>query len=266
MEATKREQTATFLLRRLNFDTLALKFFVLSSAVGVWQLLVYLKIYRFGYLPSFPQVIAAAADYIPSARFLSDAWSSTYRVLVAWLIAIAIGVPLGLLIGWKVTARQFLFPAIELLRPIPPIAWIPAAIVFFSEVEASVIYICFIGAFFPIVLNTVTGVREIDETFFRAARCCGASELTIFRHIVLRGAMPYIVIGAAVGMGICWMAVVSAEMVAGERGLGYMIWEAYSLAQYPLIIVGMFVIGAIGALMSSLIRALERWLVPWHRK
>jgi NitT/TauT family transport system permease protein len=116
------------------------------------------------------------------------------------------------------------------------------------------------------VLNTVTGVRQIDDTFFRAARCCGASEPTIFRHIVLRGAMPYIVIGAAVGMGICWMAVVSAEMIAGERGLGYMIWEAYSLAQYPLIIVGMFVIGAIGALMSSFIRALERWLVPWHRK
>jgi ABC-type nitrate/sulfonate/bicarbonate transport system permease component len=130
MELTKRE-TAPTLLGRISFDALALKFFVLSTAVAVWQLLVYLKIYRFGYLPSFPQVMAAAADYIPSARFLSDAWSSTYRVLVAWLIAIAIGVPLGLLIGWKVTARQFLFPAIELLRPIPPIAWIPAAIVFF---------------------------------------------------------------------------------------------------------------------------------------
>lgn len=237
----------------------------LTLAVGIWQSLVYFEIYRFGYIPSVPQVVAAAADYIPTYRFLNDAWSSTYRVLTAWLLALALGVPLGLMIGWKKTIRELVFPAIELLRPIPPIAWIPAAIVFFAHVEASVIFICFIGAFFPIVLNTVTGARQIDETYIRAARCCGASERLIFRHIVLRGAMPYIVIGAAVGMGVCWMAVVAAEMIAGERGLGYMIWEAYSLAQYPLIVVGMFVIGMLGATMSGLIRGLGRKLAPWQK-
>lgn len=246
-------------------NPLFLKVLVLTGAAVIWQVLVYFKIYRFGYLPTVPQVIAAAIDYLPSARFWSDVWSSTYRVLSAWFLALAAGVPLGLLIGWRTSARNFLFPAIELLRPIPPIAWIPAAIVFFPHVEASVIFICFIGAFFPIVLNTFTGASQLDETYFRAARCCGASELTIFRHVVLRGAMPCIVIGAAVGMGICWMAVVSAEMIAGERGLGYMIWEAYSLAQYPLIIVGMFVIGALGAGMSWLIRGFEQWLVPWQK-
>jgi len=237
----------------------------LSIAVGIWQGVVYFEVYRFGYVPSVPQVVAAAVDYIPSSRFLHDAWFSTYRVLTAWLLALALGVPLGLMIGWKLTVRDVVFPSIELLRPIPPIAWIPAAIVFFPHVEASVIFICFIGAFFPIVLNTATGARQIEETYFRAARCCGASERLIFRQVVLRGAMPYIVIGAAVGMGVCWMAVVAAEMIAGERGLGYMIWEAYSLAQYPLIIVGMFVIGALGAAMSTLIRGLGRSLVPWQR-
>jgi NitT/TauT family transport system permease protein len=241
------------------------KIFILSFAIAIWEALVYFKVYRFGYLPSVPAVVAASAEYIPSSRFLSDMWSSSYRVVTAWLLALALGVPLGLLIGWKKSVRDILFPAIELLRPIPPIAWIPAAIIFFSQVEASVIFICFIGAFFPIVLNTITGANQIDETYFRAARCCGASEPVIFRHVVLRGAMPYIVIGAAVGMGVCWMAVVSAEMIAGERGLGYMIWEAYSLAQYPLIIVGMFVIGALGAAMSWFIRVLEKWLVPWRK-
>jgi NitT/TauT family transport system permease protein len=244
---------------------LALKILVLLSAVLLWQTLVYFKVYRFGYLPSVTAVLAAASEYIPSTRFLSDMLWSTYRVAVAWLLALAIGVPLGLMIGWRRAWRELVFPAVELLRPIPPIAWIPASIIFFPQVEASVIFICFIGAFFPIVLNTVTGVFQLDETYFRAARCCGAREYAVFRHVVLRGAMPYIVIGAAVGMGVCWMAVVAAEMIAGERGLGYMIWEAYSLAEYPLIIVGMVVIGAIGATMSWLIRVLEKWLVAWHR-
>jgi NitT/TauT family transport system permease protein len=247
-------------LRNLSLQALSI-----ALAVAAWQALVYFEVYRFGYIPSVPQVAAAAIEYIPSARCASDIWSSTYRVLVAWLLALAIGVPLGLLIGWRIGVRDTVFPAIELLRPVPPIAWIPAAIAFFPYVEASVIFICFIGAFFPIVLNTVTGARQIDETYFRAARCCGAGERLIFRHVVLRGAMPYIVIGAAVGMGICWMAVVAAEMVAGEHGLGYMIWEAYSLAQYARIIVGMVLIGALGAGMSRLIRDLGRALVPWQK-
>jgi NitT/TauT family transport system permease protein len=249
----------------LLFSPLTFKFVVLFSVALVWQTLVHFKIYRFGYLPSLTEVLRSASEYIPSNRFLSDVWWSTYRVATAWLLALAIGVPLGLMIGWRSAWREVLYPGIELLRPIPPIAWIPASIIFFPHVEASVIFICFIGAFFPILLNTVTGVFQIDETYFRAARCCGAKEYAVFRHVVLRGAMPYIVIGAAVGMGVCWMAVVSAEMIAGERGLGYMIWEAYSLAQYPLIIVGMFVIGMLGATMSWFIRVVEKWLVSWHK-
>jgi NitT/TauT family transport system permease protein len=249
----------------LLYSPLTIKFAVLCFAALLWQILVHFKIYRFGYLPSLTEVLRSGAEYIPSSRFLSDVWWSSYRVATAWLLALAIGVPLGLMIGWRLTWREILYPAIELLRPIPPIAWIPASIIFFPQVEASVIFICFVGAFFPILLNTVTGVLQIDETYFRAARCCGASEYAVFRHVVLRGAMPYIVIGAAVGMGVCWMAVVSAEMIAGERGLGYMIWEAYSLAQYPLIIVGMVVIGMLGAAMSWSIRAAEKRLVSWHR-
>ena len=144
----------------------------------------------------------------------------------AWLLALAIGVPLGLMIGWRSTWREILYPAIELLRPIPPIAWIPASIIFFPHVEASVIFICFVELSFP-SCSTLSQVSfKLTKRIFARARCCGASEYAVFRHVVLRGAMPYIVIGAAVGMGVCWMAVVSAEMIAGERGLGYMIWEA----------------------------------------
>lgn len=237
----------------------------LLALVAAWQALVSVGVYRFGYIPSPPRVLAFGEDYLLSARFLADAVSSTSRVLAAWGLSALIGIPLGLLIGWRRNFRDLTFPVVELLRPIPPIAWIPAGILFFPQIEASVVFICFIGSFFPIVLNTIVGVEQIDQTYFRAARCLGAGDRNIFRDVVVRGAMPSIIVGLAVGMGINWMALVAAEMIAGQHGLGYMIWEAYSLAQYPLIVVGMIVIGVIGAGMSAGIRWLGHRVVPWQR-
>jgi NitT/TauT family transport system permease protein len=251
--------------RNSRLASLAWQGLALAVFVALWQALVHFKVYRFGFIPSVPQVIAAASEYLLSTRFLTDAWSSGYRVVGAWMLAALVGIPVGLLIGWKRAVRDLTFPAFELLRPIPPIAWIPAGILFFPSVESGVIFICFVGAFFPILLNTIVGVTQIDQTYFRAAGCLGADGPQVFRDVVVRGAMPAIVIGLAVGLGVCWMAVVAAEMIAGEHGLGYMVWEAYSLAQYPLIIVGMIVIGAIGAGMSAAIRILGHRLIPWQR-
>lgn len=233
--------------------------------VLLWEMLVRLQVYRFALIPSASQVWSAAGDYLFSARFLQDTWPSGYRIIGAWLCAVGLGAPLGLLIGWKPAVRDLLSPVIEITRPIPPIAWIPAGILFFPSVEASVVFICFMGAFFPVVVNTVTGVDRIDQTYFRAARCLGASEARVFRDVVVRAAMPAIVVGAAIGMGLCCMALVAGEMIAGEHGLGYMIWEAYSMAQYPLIIVGMIAIGALGAGLSWAIRILGRRLAPWQK-
>jgi NitT/TauT family transport system permease protein len=233
--------------------------------VALWQTLVYFRAYRFSYIPSVPDVLDAAQAYLLSMQFVSDATASTARVLAAWGLSALIGVPLGLMIGWRRAFRNLTFPMVELLRPIPPIAWIPAGILFFPNTESGVIFICFVGCFFPIVLNTISGVQQIDQTYFRAAHCLGAAERRIFYDVVVRGAMPSVIVGLAVGMGINWMALVAAEMIAGQHGLGYMIWQSYSLAQYPLIIVGMVVIGGIGAGMSAGIRYLGRKLVPWQR-
>jgi NitT/TauT family transport system permease protein len=243
----------------------ALRVLSIALLILVWSLLVGLGIYRFGYIPSPWSVVKAGADYVTKMDFLFDAAASVYRVLAAWSISAIIGIPLGLLIGWKKWFRDLTFPVLELLRPIPPIAWIPAGILFFPQVELSVIFICFIGSFFPIVLNTIVGVQQIDQTYFRAASCLGASDREIFRDVVTRGAMPSIIIGLAVGMGINWMALVAAEMIGGQHGLGYMIWESYSLARYPRIVVGMVIIGVIGAVMSAGIRLLGRKLVPWQK-
>jgi NitT/TauT family transport system permease protein len=237
----------------------------IALMIATWALLVRFGVYRFGYIPSPSSVARAAAGYLTQKDFLLDAAASVYRVLSAWGISAVIGIPLGLLIGWKRWFSDLTFPVIELLRPIPPIAWIPAGILFFPQIELSVIFICFIGSFFPIVLNTIVGVKQIDQTYFRAARCLGANDRQIFRDVVVRGATPSILIGLAVGMGINWMALVAAEMIAGEHGLGYMIWESYSLARYPRIVVGMIVIGIIGAGMSAAIRLIGRKLVPWQR-
>lgn len=246
--------------------TVALQLLSVALFVATWQTLVHFRVYRFGYMPAASEVVRAGEAYLFSEQFASDSIASTTRILAAWGLSALIGIPLGLMIGWKRAFSNATFPMVELLRPIPPIAWIPAGILFFPNTESAVIFICFVGSFFPIVLNTINGVQQINQTYFRAAHCLGASERRIFYDVVIRGAMPSIIVGLAVGMGINWMALVAAEMIAGQHGLGYMIWQSYSLAQYASIIVGMVVIGCIGAGMSAGIRLLGRKLVPWQKK
>ena len=233
--------------------------------LGLWTLLVRLEVYRFALLPDPLRSLAWGADIVRTPLFLKHMLFSTYRVWLAWVLAAAVAIPVGLMIGWNRTIASLGFPALELLRPIPPIAWTPAAILFFPAVEPSVVFICFVGAFFPILLNTKIGVEQIDETYFRAARCLGAGSARVFWDIVVPGALPSVFTGLAVGMGIAWMAVVAAEMIAGEFGLGYMIWDAYAMARYPLIVVGMVVIAWLGLASSALIRSLSRALVPWRK-
>ena len=235
----------------------------IGSLIALWTVLVRLEIYRFALLPDPARSLEWGLGFVASPRFVIDTAYSTYRVWMAWTAACVIGIPLGLLIGWRRTFSLLVFPAMELLRPIPPIAWIPVAILFFPSVEPSVVFICFLGAFFPILLNAKTGVEQVNPDYFRAAQCLGASPRKIFRDVVVPGALPSILTGMAIGMGIAWMAVVAAEMIAGEFGLGYMIWDSYALARYPLIVVGMVIIGGLGSLSSGLIRWAGRRFIRW---
>jgi NitT/TauT family transport system permease protein len=240
-------------------------FWILSigSLIASWTILVRLEVYRFALLPDPVHSFEWGFNFVRSWLFVTHTSYSAYRVWLAWLCACLLGIPLGLFIGWNRVFSLLTFPAVELLRPIPPIAWIPVAILFFPAVEPSVVFICFIGAFFPVVLNAKNGVEQINPDYFRAAVCLGAGRRRIFWDVVIPGALPSIVTGAAVGMGIAWMAVVAAEMIAGEFGLGYMIWDAYALARYPLIVVGMVIIGVLGSASSAIIRRLGSRLVRW---
>ena len=230
-----------------------------------WGLLVHFGIYRFVLLPSPAEVLEEGILWVKTNVFWIDTAATTARVLGGVLAAYITAIPLGLMIGWRKTFSDLTFPTLELLRPIPAPAYLPLAILLLPWREASVAFIPFIDAFFPVLLNTITGVKMIDRDYFRAARCLGSSPKQIFWHVVLPGALPSISSGCAIGMGIGWMGAVVGEMITGKWGLGYRIWEAYILIQYPLIVNGMIAIGILGFGSSVLIRYLTVRLIPWRR-
>jgi NitT/TauT family transport system permease protein len=191
---------------------------------------------------------------------------SCLRVFLSFLLATALGVPIGLMMGWKKNFSDYTFPILELLRPIPMLAWVPLAILMWPGRESSIIFLTFLGSFFATVLNSWLGVKSIDRAYFRAAASLGASESLIFRKIVWPGAMPFVFTGLQISMGYAWFSLVAGEMLAGEFGLGYLIWDSYILVQYPVIIIAMFTLGLVGSFSSLLIRLVGNWLIKWKVK
>ena len=152
-------------------------------------------------------------------------------------------------------------PYIEVLRPIPAVAWIPLAILMWPTEESSIIYITFLGALFPIILNTVHGVEQTPEVLVRAAQTLGASRMQIFWNVTLPAALPSIATGLAIGMGVSWFSLLAGEIISGQYGIGYFTWNAYSLIKYPDIVVGMLVIGTLGTLSTMAVRKLTQPLL-----
>lgn len=255
---------ASFWATIFNLKTVLNTVSVLSLFV-IWALLVHFQVYRFVLIPGPAEVLESGIEWMGSKDFWMDASLSSLRVFGGFTFACLIAIPIGLMIGWNKIFSDLTFPTLEILRPIPGIAYIPLAILFFPWQEASVAFICFVGAFFPILLNTITGVKLIDRDYFRAARCLGSSPRQIFWHVVIPGALPSISTGAALGMGIAWMASVAGEMISGKWGLGYRIWEAYTLIRYPLIVDGMIVIGFLGLGSSAFIRFITLRVIPWRK-
>lgn len=238
----------------------------IASLFGVWyvgtryQLDFYI---RFKNVPTPAHVLEQALQVGSSSKFLVNIATSLRRILLGFAIAGALGVTLGVVIGRYERARQLLMPAIEVLRPIPAIAWVPMSIMLWPNSEASIVFITFLGAFFPILLNTVHGVHSIDRVLLNAGRSLGASELQLFLHIILPGVMPSVFTGLAVGMGVAWVSLIAAEMISGQFGVGYFTWEAYSLVNYPAIVLGMLTIGVLGLGCSSAIRLIGQVSMPW---
>jgi len=238
---------------------------------GVWYLLTTLGVWRFAKLPSPVAVVAEWLSPEPTFNisiftpdYYNHIWASTRRVLIAFTLATALGVPLGILLGWNRTARDFLFPVVELIRPIPPLAWVPLAVLMFPEQEPAMVYLTWIAAFFATVLNTMLGVFSIDDVYIRAAYCLGSRDRDVLRHVIIPGALPYIFTGLQIGMGVAWFSLVAGEMVAGEHGLGYLILDSYLNLQTPTIVIAMVTLGFVGYLSSALVRYVGRRLMAWR--
>jgi len=224
-----------------------------------------LGLFTFTYVPTPGAVLDAAWQLFTSSTLVMHLVSSLSRVFSGYLLAAVLGVGLGLLIGRSRWAEDTLLPPLEVLRPIPAVAWIPLAILMFPSSELSMVFITFTGALFPVLLNTVHGVEAVDPRLVASARSLGAGRWAILREVVLPGALPSIVTGLAIGMGTSWFCLVTAEMISGQFGIGYYTWESYTLQNYPDIIVGMLLIGVLGMGSSALVKRLGALATPWYR-
>jgi sulfonate transport system permease protein len=224
-----------------------------------------------GAVPAPSAVLNAWLHVLVESGYWQSWYMSFFRVMGGFITAMLIGIPFGLLLAVSRVARGVGFPVFEVLRPIPPLAWVPASIIFWPTQELAIVFITFLGAFYTIVINVLGGARSIDVRYFQAAQSMGSSRWDIFRRVILPGTLPSIVVGSSVGMGITWEVVVAAEMISGGGsqqagsggGLGFFIWNSYVGGSYEQIVVGMISIGIAGFVSSELLRWLGRYATPW---
>lgn len=223
--------------------------------VVVWQMVVVFSGAHVAILP--PPLLAAETfvQLIASGELFHHISASLGRVITAWLIGTVIAVPLGLAMGRSRAFERIVDPVVELFRPISPLAWIPLAILWFGIGEAGKIFIIFIATFFPIVLNTVAGVKGVDPVLIRAGQVLGCDDdATLFRKVILPAALPSIIVGFRISFGTGWAAIIATELVAAQSGLGYMIADGMEILRSDMVLVGMVVIGVLGVLIDTVFR------------
>ena len=258
-------EDAGWLKKHLNLNFF-LGLISLSTCAILWQFARPLGIPLLSNLPPITEVIGASKQLLLSNLYW-DGWALSFRrITTGFLLAQAVGVPLGLIMAMSRTSFDTMFPVVEILRPIPPVAWIPVSIIFWPTRELSVIFIVFLGAFWIVLLNTIGGASNIDQNYKRAALSLGSTPRDLFWRIILPATTPSIITGMAVGIGIAWEMVVAAEMVAGRTGLGYLLWQSFEINAIAQCIVCMISIGVAGYISSEIIRIFGRYAAPWQYK
>jgi NitT/TauT family transport system permease protein len=251
------------------------KFFNLGTLRGfsaivmfaaLWQLVIYWDVPYLKNLPLPREVANNGINSAATVNYWMDWGLSLLRIFIGFIAAQVVGVPLGLAMGISRTFKEYSFPAFEILRPIPPIAWIPLAILFWPTRELSIYFLVFIGAFYIQVINSMQGVSNISINLKWVAYSLGAKPKDIFWRILLPGSLPSITTGMTVGMGVAWNVLIAAEMIAAQGGLGRTTWESYTNHNIPFIVVGMVSIGLAGSLCSILLRWLSNRMMPWTKK
>ena len=239
---------------------------LLTALLVIWQLVSMFVLDKTTaiLLPAPTTVLKAFWELLSSGDLLVHMRDSLRREIVAFIWAIS-AVPLGIAMGWSKAINEQVDPLIEVLRPVPPLAWIPLSILWFGIGDVQNQFIIFLGMFFPILLNTISGVKNIEPNLVRAAQCLGASESRVLRRVILRAALPQIITGVRVGLGVGWMALVAAELVGANSGLGFLINDARTLLRTDIVIVGMITIGIVGLVIDRTIRFIGKRSMPWSR-
>jgi ABC-type nitrate/sulfonate/bicarbonate transport system permease component len=243
-----------------NFGLLIFLILAWQFASKVW--LPSIDPYMAVLMPAPTSIAVTAAGMIASGELIFHLMASLKREAVAFLLS-ATAIPLGIAMGWWRVVYNQVSPIMEILRPIPPLAWIPLSILWFGIGDEQNEFIIFLGIFFPILVNTIVGVKNIEPNLVRAARSLGAPEYKVLARVVFKGALPQIITGIRIGLGVGWMALVAAELVGANSGLGFVINDARSMLRTDIIVVGMLTIGLVGLLIDSAIRILSRRLLPW---
>lgn len=229
---------------------------VLAAIVAVWWAVVVWT--KSAIFPTPWQVVTGTLELIEDGTLWMHIGSSLFRVGTGFLIAAMLAIPLGLWMGRVEAAYTTLNPVFQILRPISPIAWIPIAILWFGVGNASPIFLIFIASVFPLIVQTAAGVHTIEQRYLRAAENFGVSRARLFRQVIVPAVLPQIIVGMRISLGVAWLVVVAAEMIALRSGLGYLIMDSRNAGnRYDLVIAGMIIIGLIGLLLDGLMRLLE---------
>tara|TARA_B100000674_G_scaffold196543_1_gene160214 strand:+ start:2861 stop:3730 length:870 start_codon:yes stop_codon:yes gene_type:complete len=246
--------------------------------IGIWLLSYFLlneywRVSPFYKIPGPVDVVTEWLNKDPiwgTSLFTQDyyinIWVSCRRILIAFAIATGLGVPLGLFMGWSKKFKDYTFPILETLRPIPILAWVPLAIVMFAGFETPIIYLATLASFFVTALNTMLGVESIDESYFRAAGCLGSKKHHVFLNVVVPGALPFIFTGLQISIGVAWFSLVAAEMISGDYGLGYMIMDSFMVNKYTTMVMAMLTLGFVGWITSAMVRAAGNRMMQWRER
>ncbi len=252
--------------------------YMMVFGIALWLGTYYLltegwKVPRFEKIPGPAEVITEFFSRDPiwgTSLFTPDFHENVYvscrRILIAFTLATGLGVPLGLFMGWSRKFKDYAFPILETLRPIPILAWVPLAIIMFSGFETPILFLATLASFFVTTLNTMLGVESIDQSYFRAAGCLGSKKHHVFWHVVIPGAMPFIFTGLQISIGVAWFSLVAAEMISGDYGLGYMIMDSYMVNKYVSMVMAMISLGFVGWGTSALVRWGGDQMMQWRVK
>ncbi|MFY9342538.1 MAG: ABC transporter permease [Planctomycetota bacterium] len=241
-----------------RWSTVGLPLGVAALLILLWDLTV-----RFSGSDLFPKpvdVLAGIVELGSKGLLLKYIVASLFRVTVGFFLAVLVGVPLGLVCGWFPPLFRALNPMIQCLRPISPIAWIPVAILWFGVDDRAPIFLIFLASVFPITVSAMAAVQNIQPVYIRAARNFGVGRAELFRRIILPATLPQVITGIRIALGVAWLVVVAAEMIAVSSGLGFLIIDARNAGKrYDLVVAGMVLIGLIGLCLDQLVRRLERF-------